>query len=87
MGDGSYLANGVAHSAITMFAEKLRIGTVIIVKKKKIRVVLFENMWVENWQFRWDFRDIMRFFFSFLKLSFVTIFPFLFRCKNMYDHR
>ena len=35
MGDISYLANGFAHSAITMFAEKLRIGTVIIVKKKK----------------------------------------------------
>ena len=31
MGDISYLAN----RAITMFAEKLRIGTVIIVKKKK----------------------------------------------------
>ena len=64
MGDISYLANGFAHSAITMFAEKLRIGTVIIVKKKKIRVVLFENMWVENWEFRWDFWDIIIFFFE-----------------------
>jgi len=35
---------------------------ILIKKKKKIRVVLFENMWVENWEFRWDFRDIMRFF-------------------------
>ena len=68
MGDRSYLANGVAHSAIPMFAEKLLIRWYSL-KKKKIRVVPFGNMWVENWEFRWDFRDIMRTFLEFMLFS------------------
>ena len=31
--------------------------------------VPFENMWVENWEFRWDFRDIMRTFLEFMLFS------------------
>ena len=26
-------------------------------------------MWVENWEFRWDFRDIMRTFLEFMLFS------------------
>ena len=53
MGDRSYLANGVTHIAKLYLLKT--IDTMILIKKNKIRVVLFENMWVENWEFRWDF--------------------------------